>query len=258
MGELDDKDLKNITTNGLALRDTFGFEMPESIRAINSLMDQFGITADEAYNLVAQGAQNGLNQNDDLLDVINEYSVQFKNSGYNADEMFNMLKNGADAGVWSVDKLGDAVKEMNIRFSDGTVVDALNENAKALGLSKKEVTALQAEYNKGGDSAQKAVGKMVDSILNVKDETKQYQLGVSVFGTMWEDLGEDAVVAERACERVSCRGNLGEIKIIASLWHGIALPVGRIGDVAASVRLPYRRIGKCLEGNKNCAHKEQY
>ena len=195
MGELDNKDLNKITTNGLALRDTFGFEMPESLRAINSLMDQFGVTADEAYNLVAQGAQNGLNQNDDLLDVINEYSVQFKNSGYSADQMFNMLKNGADAGVWSVDKLGDAVKEMNIRFSDGTVVDALNENAKALGLSKKEVAALQAEYNKGGDSAQKAVGKMIDSILNVKDETKQYQLGVSVFGTMWEDLGVDAIKA---------------------------------------------------------------
>ena len=214
MGELDNKDLKSITTNGLALRDTFGFEMPESIRAINSLMDQFGITADEAYNLVAQGAQNGLNQNDDLLDVINEYSVQFKNSGYSADQMFNMLKNGADAGVWSVDKLGDAVKEMNIRFSDGTVVDALNENAKALGLSKKEVAALQAEYNKGGDSAQKAVGKMIDSILNVKDETKQYQLGVSVFGTMWEDLGADAIKALMTTEGgiTSTKNAMDEIK----------------------------------------------
>ena len=69
---------------------------------------------------------------------------------------------------------------------------------------------------------------------------------------------EDAVITERTCERVSFRGNLGEIKIIASLWHGIALPVGRIGDVATRVRLPYRRTGKCLEGNKNCAHKEQY
>ena len=200
MGDLSDVDLKNITTNGLALRDTFGFEMTESMRAVNSLMKQFGISADEAYNLIAQGAQNGLNQNDDLLDVINEYSVQFKNSGYDANQMFNMLKNGADAGVWSVDKLGDAVKEMNIRFSDGTVADALAENAKALGLSSKEVKSLQTEYNKGGESAQKAVGKMIDSILSVKDETKQYQLGVSVFGTMWEDLGAEAIKALMSTE----------------------------------------------------------
>ena len=193
MGKLNKTDLKNVTTNGIALRDTFGFEMNESMRAVNSLMDQFGITADEAYNLIAQGAQKGLNQNGDLLDIINEYSVQFKNGGYSANDMFNMLKNGADSGVWSVDKLGDAVKEMNIRFSDGTVAEALAENRKALGLSKKEVSALQNEYNKGGDSAQKAVGKMINSILSVKDETKQYQLGVSVFGTMWEDLGADAI-----------------------------------------------------------------
>lgn len=207
MGKLNKTDLKNITTNGLALRDTFGFEMPESMRAVNSLMKQFGISADEAYNLIAQGAQNGLNQNDDLLDVINEYAVQFKNSGYSANDMFNMLKNGADSGVWSVDKLGDAVKEMNIRFSDGTVKDALEENAKALGLSKKEIKNLQTEYNKGGDSAQNAVGKMIDSILSVKDETKQYQLGVSVFGTMWEDLGAEAIKS-----LMSTKGELNSTK----------------------------------------------
>ena len=193
MGKLNKTDLTNITTNGIALRDTFGFEMPESMRAVNSLMKQFGITANEAYNLIAQGAQSGLNQNDDLLDTINEYSVQFKGAGFSADQMFNMLKNGTASGTWSVDKLGDAVKEMNIRFSDGTVAEALNNNSKALGLSKKEVQNLQTEYNKGGTSAQNAVGKMVDAILNVKDETKQYQLGVSVFGTMWEDLGATTI-----------------------------------------------------------------
>ena len=59
----------------------------------------------------AQGAQNGLNKNDDLLDTINEYSVQFAKAGISAEEMFNMLQNGAEAGTWSVDKLGDAFKE---------------------------------------------------------------------------------------------------------------------------------------------------
>jgi phage-related protein len=140
--------------------------------------------------------------------------VQFKNSGYDANQMFNMLKNGADAGVWSVDKLGDAVKEMNIRFSDGTVADALAENAKALGLTSKEVQSLQTEYNKGGTSAQQAVGKMIDSILNVKDETKQYQLGVSVFGTMWEDLGAEAIKALMSTEGAldSTKATMEDIK----------------------------------------------
>jgi len=187
--------LEILTRDALVLRDTFDFEVDESIRAVNSLINQFGIDGDYAFNLIAQGAQNGLNQNGDLLDVINEYSVQFASAGYEADDMFNMLANGAKTGTWSVDKLGDAVKEMNIRFSDGTVTDALEENRKALGLTQKEVKGLQAEFNEGGESAQSAVNKMIEAIMGVEDETERYKLGVSVFGTMWEDLGADAISA---------------------------------------------------------------
>ena len=73
-------------------------EVEESVRAANSLMNQFGISADEAYNLMAQGAQNGLNANQDMCDVINEYSVQYANAGLSAEEMFNMLVSGAEQG----------------------------------------------------------------------------------------------------------------------------------------------------------------
>lgn len=191
--ETDPSKLKDLTQNALVLRDTFDMDVKESMRAVNSLMNQFGIDGDEAFNLIVQGAQNGLNANDDLLDTINEYSVQFKNAGYSADDMLNMLYNGASEGTWSIDKLGDAVKEMNIRFSDGTVTDALDENKKALGLTSKEVKNLTAEFNKGGDSSKQAIGKVIDSIMSVEDETERYKLGVSVFGTMWEDLGADTI-----------------------------------------------------------------
>lgn len=193
--ETDPSNLQKMTENALTLRDTFDFDVAESMRAVNSLTKQFGISSDEAFNLVVQGAQKGLNANGDMLDVINEYSVQYKNAGYNANDMFNMLMNGADKGTWSIDKMGDAVKEMNIRFSDGTVTDALKENKKALGLTSKEVNNLTNEFNKGGEHSQKAIQKMIDSIMSVDDETERYKLGVQVFGTMWEDLGEDTVVA---------------------------------------------------------------
>lgn len=113
---IDKSDFKQVATNALNLSNVYDMDVKESVRAVNSMMKQFGVTSDEAYNLIVQGAQNGLNQNDDLLDTINEYSVQFASAGYSADDMFNMLKNGVDQGTWSVDKLGDAVKEMNIRF----------------------------------------------------------------------------------------------------------------------------------------------
>lgn len=184
--DLDNASLAQITKNSIALSDVFGFDIMESLRAVNSLMDQFGISSDQAYNLIVQGAQSGLNQNDDLLDTINEYSVQFRNAGYTADDMFNMLVNGTKTGTWSVDKLGDAVKEFNIRMSDGTANDFLEE----LGV---DVDSVMKQFNKGGPEAQKAIGTVIDAIMECDDATLQYQTGVGLFGTMWEDLGADTV-----------------------------------------------------------------
>lgn len=182
------KELETVTQNAILMRDTFGFEVNESIRGVNSLMDQFGITADEAYNLIVQGAQKGLNQNGDLMDVINEYAVQFQNAGYTAEDMFNMLVNGVDSGTWSVDKLGDAVKEFNIRMSDGSAKDAV----EALGFSWDEV---REGWRKGGDEAKDVFNMLFNELDGMERSTDGYAIGVGLLGTMYEDLGQEAVLA---------------------------------------------------------------
>lgn len=186
--DLDNASLAQITKNAIALEDVFGFDTMESMRAVNSLMDQFGITSEQAFNLVVQGAQNGLNQNDDLLDTINEYSVQFKNAGYSADDMFNMLANGVESGTWSVDKLGDAVKEFNIRMSDGSAKEAV----EALGFSWDKVSE---DWSKGGDSAKEVFNMLVNELDGLENTTEGYNIGVGLLGTMYEDLGQEAVLA---------------------------------------------------------------
>ena len=75
-------ELERTTENALALSDTFDFEIQECTRAADMMMKQFGVTSDEAFNLIAQGAQNGLDKNGNLLDSINEYSVHFKQLGF--------------------------------------------------------------------------------------------------------------------------------------------------------------------------------
>lgn len=182
------KELETVTQNAILIRDTFGFEVNESIRGVNSLMDQFGISADEAYNLIVQGAQKGLNQNGDLMDVINEYAVQFQTAGYTAEDMFNMLVNGVDSGTWSVDKLGDAVKEFNIRMSDGSAKDAV----EALGFSWDSV---REAWGKGGDEAKEVFNTLFNELEGLEHTTEGYGIGVGLLGTMFEDLGFDAVLA---------------------------------------------------------------
>lgn len=186
--DLDKASLAQITKNAIALEDVFGFDITESMRAVNSLMDQFNVTEEQAFDLIVQGAQKGLNQNDDLLDTINEYSVQFKNASYSAEDMFNMLANGVESGTWSVDKLGDAVKEFNIRMSDGSAQEAV----ESLGFSWQEVSEI---WNEGGDNAKQVFHALITELDELRDTTDGYNIGVGLLGTMYEDLGQDAVLA---------------------------------------------------------------
>ena len=61
--------------------DTFGYDLQESARAASALMKNFGVSAEEAYNIIAVGAQNGADQNGDLLDMLNEYAAQYSRAG---------------------------------------------------------------------------------------------------------------------------------------------------------------------------------
>lgn len=233
IGEINNTDLQNITEDALALRDTFGFEVNESVRAAKMLMDQWGLSADEAYNLIAQGAQQGLDKNGDLLDSINEYSVHFKQNGLSATDMFNTFKLGAESGAFSIDKVGDAIKEMGIRMKDGSATDSL----KAMKLDAKDI---EKAFGEGGERASWAFGQVVEGLKNIKDPIEQNTAGVAIFGTMWEDLGKDAVLAmtsygEAFDETMNTMNQIKEVKYdnISDMWEAlkrnvemIILPLG--------------------------------
>lgn len=184
------KGLESITHNALLMRDTFEFEVAESTRTAQMMMKQFGISADEAYSLMAQGAQQGLNQNDNLLDSMNEYAVHFKQLGFDATEMMNMFSNGAAEGVFDVDKLGDAVKEFGIRAKDES--NTTLEAYKMLGLDAKQLTK---DFAKGGESGKKAFQEVTSALAKMDDPVKQNLAGVNLFGTMWEDVGAKGILA---------------------------------------------------------------
>ena len=190
VGDIDPSSLKELTKNAIALRDTFGFEINEQMRAVNMLMTQFGISGEEAFNLIVQGAQNGLDKNGDLLDSINEYSVHYEQLGYTSEEFFNSLINGTESGTFSVDKLGDTMKELGIRTKD--TAKSTTEGFELVGLSADE---MRGKFAQGGESAREATQQTLDALFGMDDAVKQNQAGVALFGTMWEDLGIEGVKA---------------------------------------------------------------
>lgn len=185
---LNETDLTNITENAIALKDVFGYEYKDSLNAIKGLMQNFGVTAEQAYNLIVQGAQNGIDQNDNMLDTLNEYGPKFAAMGFSAEEMFNSLANGVEAGIFDVDKLGDAINEFSIRVKDGTADNAF----KDLNL---DAAALKSAFGEGGAAAQSAFQTVITELRKVEDPLEQNRIGVELFGSMWEDTGGKAILA---------------------------------------------------------------
>ena len=181
--DLSGEALEQATAAGFVLRDTFDYGISESARAASALMKNFNISAEEAYGLIATGAQNGADKNGDLLDTLNEYSAQFAALGLSADQFMGSLVEGADAGLFSIDKVADAVKEFNIRAKDGS--DSSAEAFKGLGLNSDKMFAASAA---GGETAQAAFFDTVEALNKLEDPLKRNEIGVALFGSQFEDL----------------------------------------------------------------------
>lgn len=176
--------LEEATQSALTLESALGLEVSETTRTAGALMKNFGIEAQQAYDIIAAGAQQGANQNGDLLDVLNEYSAQYAALGLSAEEFISSLVDGADAGVFSVDKVGDAVKEFNIRVKDGS--DTTTEAFEMLGMN---ADTMAARFAAGGETARTAFFEVVNALDSMSDPIEKNTAAVNLFGTMYEDLG---------------------------------------------------------------------
>lgn len=175
--------LEEATDAALVLNNALGYEVSESSRTAGALMKNFGVSAQEAYNLIAIGAQNGADKNGDLLDVLNEYSAQYSALGLSAEEFVSSLVDGAEAGVFSVDKVGDAVKEFNIRAKDGS--DTTAEAFELLGMN---ADMMSEKFAAGGDTARTAFFEVVNALESMDDPMAKNAAAVGLFGTQYEDL----------------------------------------------------------------------
>lgn len=181
MQGISDVDLKNVTEDLLTLRDTFDMDENETLRGAQQLMKQFGITSQEAFDLMATGAQNGLNKSDELGDNISEYSGKFKQAGYSAEEYFQLMQNGLDGGAYNLDKVNDAINEVTTRLVDGTIEGALDS------FDTKTQDVFKA-WQEGRATQKDVVNAIVEDISKTTNEQEKLNKSATAFGTMGEDF----------------------------------------------------------------------
>lgn len=184
LGELDDAELTSIAEQAIYLDETFGVDMSESLRGVNSLMKNFGMSATEAMDYLVKGTQEGLDKTHELGDNIAEYGQLWSQAGFSASEMFAILDNGLKSGAYNLDKVNDFVKEFTISLTDGRIeenLESFSENTRILF----------EEYKQG-----KATAKDVFySIINDLETTMTKQEALTVASNTWSALGEDNALA---------------------------------------------------------------
>lgn len=181
MQGISDVDLKNVTEDLLTLRDTFGMDENETLRGAQQLIKQFGISAQEAFDLMATGAQNGLNKSDELGDNISEYSGKFKQAGYSAEEYFQLMQNGLDGRAYNLDKVNDAINEVTTRLVDGNIEKALDS------FDTKTQDVFKA-WQEGRKTQKDVVNAIVEDISKTTNQQEKLNKTATAFGTMGEDF----------------------------------------------------------------------
>lgn len=178
------------------LKDTFDVEVSESINAAKSLVEGFGISYDQAFDIIEKGAVNGKIKNDEFLDSIKEYPVQFKNAGFSAEDFANIVSTGIDLSIYK-DKLPDAIKEFNLSITEQTkpAKDAL-KNA----FGEKFTKDLFKGIKNGSLTAKDALALIAKESKRVGLNSQQAQ---QLTADLFKGAGEDAGGAIKIFEAVN-------------------------------------------------------
>ena len=174
--------ITDMTKKFLAIETTLGSDMTETMRGVNSLMEQYGLSGEEAMDLIAKAGQNGLDKTDELGDNLAEYVTNFKDAGYSAEDMFAILETGLDSGAYNLDKVNDLVKEFGNRLVGGDVQSAVeNLGGNFVNLYK--------QIQDGNLSSKDAFQLLAGEINNLSSDQEKAAAIAAIFGSQGEDAG---------------------------------------------------------------------
>lgn len=185
-GETDPTNIAELAENAMTLEDTLGSDFNETIRGVSNLMQHFGIDSQTAFDLFAQGSQNGLDYTDELGDNIAEYGGNFAQAGYSAEEYFQLLENGAQGGAYNLDKVNDSINEVKNRLGDGTI-------ASSLSIFSSGTQDVFNQWTQGNASMKDVINSIVQDISSCTNEQDALNMAATAFGTMGEDANLSVV-----------------------------------------------------------------
>ena len=201
-------EIEQATKSAMVLAKTFDADVVEVTRAGSNMMEKFGATSDEVFDLMAYGARNGMNFSQEMFDNLSEYSSDFANAGFTIDEMFQALIKGSKSGTYNLDGLNDVVREFGIQGAEST--DAF---AEGIGRLSPNTQKVYQEFTKGKATLKDVMNASIGDLQKMDDQVAVNQIGTSLFGAKWGDLGSEAIL--------SMGGITGELENVDGQMNGM-------------------------------------
>lgn len=177
-------DLKAFRNEVQAVEDSFGADFQETLIATNALSKQFGISANEALQLVKDGFLSGADANGEFLDTLKEYPAYFKEAGISADQFVAIVTQTNKMGIFS-DKGVDAIKEANLRLREMTTATAAALDG--IGISSEQV---QKDLQTGTKTTFDVIQDVSAKLAELPDNAATVGAAIAdIFGGPGEDAG---------------------------------------------------------------------
>lgn len=177
-------DLKSFRNEVQAVADSFNADFRETLIATNALSKQFGISANEALQLVKDGFLAGGDANGEFLDTLKEYPAYFKEAGISADQFVAIVTQTNKMGIFS-DKGVDAIKEANLRLREMTTATAAALDG--IGISSEQV---QKDLQTGTKTTFDVIQDVSAKLAELPDNAATVGAAIAdIFGGPGEDSG---------------------------------------------------------------------
>lgn len=170
-----------------------GVDFTELVQETNEISKELGITNEEALGLTNSLLKMGFPP--EQLDIISEYGNQLIMAGFSAEEVQAIMAAGVETGTWNIDNLLDGIKEGRIVAAEfgQEVPKAVQELLSGTDISAKQLQEWGKSVAAGGEGGSEAMRQIATALNGVDDETKKNSLGVALFGTLYEEQGQNII-----------------------------------------------------------------
>lgn len=183
--DADEEAIERVTKKVLTLSQTTGESANDISRAARQLfVTGMAGSLSEGLDMIQHATERGLNTSGDLLDTIEEYSIQFRALGLSGQQSFGLIDQAIEGGARNVDLVADALKEFQILAQEST--GTAKRGFEALGL---DAASSAEKIARGGASARDVLGEVLDRLRAMPDGVARNSIAVDLFGTKAEDLG---------------------------------------------------------------------